>query len=157
MEFGRMELKPLCKLDSEEYRKRKVQEVWKKNGLATLGFGLIAGANMIGMMILAVDRSKMILAGVFYGGALMMGVGAYIFLWLCALRNVKNKKYDAVYEGVAQVVVAYPLTVQYLRPDGNKVVSQVDLKDQHAILAGRFIKIVVEDEKVVKIMDEVVM
>lgn len=112
---------------------------------------------MIGMMILAVDRSKMILAGVFYGGALMIGVGAYIFLWLCALRNVKNKKYDAVYEGVAQVVVAYPLTVQYLRPDGNKVVSQVDLKDQHAILAGRFIKIVVEDEKVVKIMDEVVM
>ena len=71
--------------------------------------------------------------------------------------NVKNKKYDEVYEGVAQVVVAYPLTVQYLKPDGNKVVSQVDLKDQHAILAGRFIKIVVEGERVVEIKDEVVM
>lgn len=155
MELGRTELKPLSKLDGEKYRKHKVRDVWKKNGLATLGFCLIAGAIMIGMMIVAVDRSKMILAGVFYGGVLMIGVGAYIFLWLCALRNVKNKKYDAVYEGVAQVVVAYPLTVQYLKPDGNKVVSQADLKDQHAILAGRFIKIVVEDERVVEIKDEV--
>ena len=157
MELGRTELKPLSKLDGEKYRKHKVRDVWKKNGLATLGFGLIAGAIMIGMMIVAVDRSTMILAGVFYGGVLMIGVGAYILLWLCALRNVKNKKYDEVYEGVAQVVVAYPLTVQYLKPDGNKVVSQVDLKDQHAILAGRFIKIVVEGERVVEIKDEVVM
>lgn len=39
---------------------------------------------------------------------------------------MKNKKYDAVYEGVTQVVVAYPLTVQYLKPDRSKVVSQVD-------------------------------
>ena len=96
MELGRTELKPLSKLDGEKYRKHKVRDVWKKNGLATLGFGLIAGAIMIGMMIVAVDRSKMILAGVFYGGVLMIGVGAYILLWLCALRNVKNKKYDDV-------------------------------------------------------------
>ena len=44
---------------------------------------------------------------------------------------------------------------QYFKQDGNKVVSQVDLKDQHAILAGKFIKIVVEDERVVEIKDEV--
>lgn len=45
MEFGRMELRPLYKLDGEEYRKRKVWEVWKRNGLATLGFCLIAGGD----------------------------------------------------------------------------------------------------------------
>lgn len=155
MEFGRIELKPLCKLDSEEYRKRKVREVWKNNGLATLGYCLIAGAIAIAMMILAVSESMRMFAGVFYGGTLLIGAGAYIFLWRCALKNVKNKKYDAVYEGLAQVIVAYPLTVQYFKQDGNKVVSQVDLKDQHAILAGKFIKIVVEDERVVEIKDEV--
>ena len=67
MEFGRIELKPLCKLDSEEYRKRKVREVWKNNGLATLGYCLIAGAIAIAMMILAVSESMRMFAGVFYG------------------------------------------------------------------------------------------
>lgn len=51
------------------------------------------------------------------------GGSVYISLDMCL---EKCKKYDAVYEGVAQVVVAYPLTVQYLKPDRNKVASQVD-------------------------------
>ena len=147
----KMELRPLYKLDGEEYRKNKVREVWKRNGLATLGFCLIAGVTTAGMMLVAVSRSRMIFAGVFYGGAFVIGAGAYIFFLVCALKNVRNKKYDAVYEGMAQVIVAYPLMVQYLKPDGSRGVSQMDLEDQRAILAGWFIKIVVEDEEVVEI------
>lgn len=155
MEFGTNELKPLYKLDGEEYKKQKVRETWKNNGLAILGFCLIAGVITVGMMILAVSRSKMVLAGLFYGGVFLLGMGAYIFLWIRAIKRVKNKKYDAIYEGVAQVIVEYPLTVQYLKPNGTKVTSQVDLKDQKAVIAGRFIKIVVEDETIVKVVDEV--
>lgn len=154
MESEKNGLEPLRKMDGEEYRQCKIKEVRKRNGLATLGFCLMAGVITVAMLIMAEGRAVKLPVGLFYGGMFVLGTGMFIFLWRSAEKNVKTMKFYAVYEGVAQVIATNPLTVQYVKADGNTVLKQVGLQIRRAIPAGAFVKIIIEDNKIVKITRE---
>lgn len=151
--FAETGLKSLCKVDGETYRRWKIREVRRRNGLATLGFVLFVSVIAKVTLIVAVNGSARLLAKMFYGVMFIIGVGTYIFLWINAEKNVKSKKLDAVYKGMAQVIVAYPLTVQYFDVDGNVIMKQVDLQGQRILSVGTFVKIVTEDDEIVKVIE----
>lgn len=154
MPSGKIGLEPLRKVDGEEYRQCKIKEVRKRNGLATLGFCLMVGVITVAMLIIAEGRAVNLPVGLFYGGMFALGTGTFIFLWGSAEKNARTMKLYAVYEGMAQVIATNPLTVQYVKADGSRGMKQVDLQVQRGIPIGIFVKIIIENNKIVKVTRE---
>lgn len=152
--FTKNKLAPLHEVDKEEYRQRKIKEVRKRNGLATLGFCVMAGMITGIMLIIAENRLMILSMGLFYGGMFVIGVGTFVFFWISAEKNAKTMKFYTIYEGTALIISANPLMVQYFKVDGTKVIKQVDLQIRQAIPIGAFVEIVIENDKIVKLTKE---
>ncbi len=149
------ELPPLHRMYGEEYRKLRFEEVHIRNVVALTMFCM----SEIPFMILVVfmlwegDVPVMAQMTVLCICLFFAGVGYLVYRWKTEEKKIKSMKIGEVYEGIAQVV-ACPLTVQYMMPEGNLVVQQFLSKDENRFPKGSFVKILVKDGVVEKIVNE---
>lgn len=147
-------LMPLQKVDGEEYRKCKIQEIRKRYGGVLLGFCLIAGMVTVVVLVISEIQALLFPLGLFCLGMFGVGIGIFSYLWRLARKRVETTQFDKVYEGVAQVFHTNPLIVKYFLADGQETIKRVDMQTRKAVPVGTFVGIVLENEEIVKIVVE---
>ena len=150
------DLSPLHRMYGEEYRKLRLDEVRIRNEVALMMFCMMESAFMVLALFMLWEGDVPVVAQM---TALciclfLAGMGYLVYCWVKAEKQVKSMKIETVYEGIARVAAHHPLTVQYLTPDGNTVMRQFSLKDENAFPKGSFVKIMVRDGVVEKIVKE---
>lgn len=148
-------LVPIHKMYGEDYRKLKLEEVRARNTAALLMFCILVGVLIVHVVLLLWGLGvPMATQMTFFLICLFMAGVAYLtYCRMKAERNVKTMQIETVYEGIAQVV-AYPLTVRYLLPDGSMVVGQDFSRQKNTFPIGSYVKIMVKNGVIVKSVKE---
>lgn len=147
-------LAPLHRVYGEDYRERKLIETRNRNGIALLMFFVLGGVLIISMVILMEDEIIAMLMGTCCTVVYFMGIGFFIYCWVKAEKNVKSMNIKAVFEGSARITAVKPFTVQYLAEDRNLVTRRVSIQADSLFSEGMFVKIVLENGKIVRIEEE---
>lgn len=145
-------LMPLQKVDGEEYRKCKIQEIRKRYGGALLGFCLIAGIVTVVILVISEIQALLFPLGLFCLGMFFVGTGIFSYYWRMEKKKAETAQFDMVYEGVAQVFHTNPLIVKCFLEDEQEIIKRVNIRIRRAIPMGTFVRIVLENGEIVKIM-----
>lgn len=145
-------LMPLKKVDGEEYRKYKIKRIRRKCGGALLGFCLIAGGVTAVILVISERQALLFPLGLFCLGMLFVGAGIFSYYWRMEKKKAETMQFDKVYEGVAQVFHTNPLIVKFFLEDEQEATKRVNIQIRCAIPIGTFVRIVLENGEVVKIM-----
>lgn len=156
IEMPERELPPLCIMYGDGYRKVMLEEVRVRNAAAMKVFGasvlFLVPLSMTSFFV--ADKSK---AAQMVGLVIclfLIGAGYLLCCWKRDEASVKSMKIGFFYEGLAEVVEAYPLTIRYLMPKGEKVTKQVLMNVRNDFLPGSVVKIMVRNDEVEKVVRE---
>lgn len=145
-------LLPLHRVYGEDYRKRKLERVRDKNIAAMALFCMMGGSYaMFVLMILWMENVPLAMPMTIYCVCSFFAGMVYLACcWVKSKRNVKYMRIETAYEGVAQVTMTRPLTVQYSMPNEGMVTRRVSSEVKNIFEKGMFVKIVVENGTIIE-------